>query len=332
MMIAYYSAWGEWNQPALFGLVVAGAAAVNWLLHRKPFLPRKWTIPAGNCFLLALLLLLAVGRVLGGEFVSYTLAICTAMSTVVLSLHPLYYSLCALLASICEWTLNLALFGFDFIVGLYYGIDAVLIFVVASCLNFFFSFLRYRTFDETDALKKESATDAMTGLYNRKYFEHYFRFHHREDELSALIHMDLDNFKTLNNTLGHKQGDMLLIQVADILRQSFRKTDCVARVGGDEFMVFLPNLSETRNAVARAQGLLERFPIVVQEQGVEIAVSISIGIAFSEENKLPAYQALYEMADAAMYQAKKAGKGRAVISGCGGEETIVLETPSGEGA
>ena len=137
---------------------------------------------------------------------------------------------------------------------------------------------------------------------------------------AALLHMDLDNFKTLNDTPGHQHGDALLVQVANVLRASFRKTDCVARVGGDEFMVFMPGLSERKHAVERVQMLLAQFPIVVEEQGKTVPVSISIGVAFSDADQFPTYQELYEQADRAMYQAKNAGKKQAFIAGCGSLE------------
>ena len=129
--------------------------------------------------------------------------------------------------------------------------------------------------------------------------------------------MDLDNFKALNDTLGHQRGDALLVQVAELLRASFRKTDCVARVGGDEFMVFMPGLSERKHAIERVQMLLTQFPIVVEEQGKNVPVSVSIGMAFSDEDQFPSYQELYEQADHAMYQAKKAGKKQAFIADYG---------------
>ena len=80
-------------------------------------------------------------------------------------------------------------------------------------------------------------------------------------------------------------------------------------------MVFMPSLSEPKHAVARVQTLLEQFPVIVREQDAEIPISVSIGLAFSEEGQFPLYQELYELADEAMYQAKKAGKKRAVIAG-----------------
>jgi len=322
-----YALWGRWNKQHLYDFIIAGAAAVNWFVFSKPRIPRKKLLIAGDCSVLIMLILLAAGRSLGGGYVSYTLAVCTTTATIVLVLNPLHYSLLALIAMLCEILFNYRFLGGGFVTALYYGVDAFVIFAVTSCLNLFFSLLRYQLFDEASALRRENSVDALTGLYNRKYFEHYFRFHHRRDELSALIHMDLDNFKTVNDTLGHKEGDQLLVDVAEILRGNFRKSDCVARVGGDEFMVFMPALSEVRHAHEKIRSLLGKFPVMVRGEGgaQPVPVSISIGVVFSGENESPSYLQLYEKADAAMYQAKKAGKGKAVFANTEGGEVTVMQ-------
>ena len=314
-----YVLWRTWNEQHLYNFVIAGIAAVNRILyskpHSKPLIPKDKILTAGNCFVLIMLILLAAGRSMGGGYISYTLAVCTTTATIVLVLNPLHYSILALIAMFCEICFNHYFLGGGFVSALYYGVDAFVIFALTSCLNFFFSLLRCQIFDETSALRRENSVDALTELYNRKYLEHYFRFHHRKDELSALIHMDLDNFKTVNDTLGHKEGDALLINAAKFLRANFRKSDCVARIGGDEFMVFMPALTETRQAYERIQSLLQCFPIAVEGDGSAepIPVSISIGVVFSGENESPSYPELYEKADEAMYRAKKSGKGKAVF-------------------
>ena len=322
-----YALWKTWNNQHLYSLVIAAVAAVNRIVFSKPLIARKHVLLGGDCFVLILLLLLAAGRSMGGGYVSYTLAVCTAAATTLLSLNPIHYSLLALVAMCSEIFWNRQFIGDDFVVTLYYGVDAFLIFAVTACLNLFFSLLRYQIFDETGSLKRENSVDGLTGLYNRKYLEHYFRFHHREHELSALIHIDLDNFKTVNDTLGHQAGDLLLQNAAKILRNNFRKSDCVARIGGDEFMIFMPTLPENRHVYERVRNLLENFPIPVDVEGKAdpIPVSISVGVAFSEENKACSYTQLYEMADQAMYQAKKSGKGKAVFANGDGDAIIAAQ-------
>ena len=319
-------AFHTWTPQYLYSGLICVLSAIGWFVFKRRLLPRNYVLPISNIFLFLLLMLLGIARGMGGSYVPYGLAACTAIATVILCLNPFYYALFTLIAAISEFLVFLAYADFIFTIYLYYNvIETVLLFIVSVCLNLFISIVRYRILDETSVLKKESSIDAMTGLYNRKYFEHYVQFNHRDDELSAMIHLDLDNFKKLNDTLGHQQGDALLIQVAEILRGSFRKTDCVARVGGDEFMVFMPSLSEPKHAVARVRTLLEQFPILVREQDVEIPVSVSIGVAFSQEGQFPLYQEFYARADEAMYQAKKAGKMRAVIAGYGQVEGSIRQ-------
>ena len=313
--ITDYALWKTWNQQHLYDFIVAGVVAVNWVLFSKAKISRKKVIITGDIFVLIMLILLAAGRAMGGGYVSYTLAVCTATATIVLCLNPIHYSILAFIAMCCEICFNYHFIGKDFVVVLYYGVDVFLIFLVTSCLNFFFSLLRYKIFEETSILKRENSVDGLTGLYNRKYFKQNFRFHHREEELSALIHIDLDNFKTVNDTMGHQEGDWVLIQVAEILRNNFQKSDCIARVGGDEFMVFMPKLSEKQNTYERIENLLKKFPMMVTAEGNSnpIPVSLSIGVVFSRKNECLTYEQLYERADTAMYQAKKSGKGKAVF-------------------
>lgn len=322
-----YVLWGTWNKQHLYTLVIAGAAGLNWILYLKPILSRDKVLAITNCFILIMLISLAAGRSMGGGYISYTLAVCATVSTIVLSLNPSHYCLLALIAMFCEIYFNYQYLGGDFVSLLYYGVDALVIFAVTSSLNFFFSLLRHKIFYETNALRTENSIDPLTGLYNRKYFEHFFRFHHREDELSALIHIDLDNFKTVNDTLGHQEGDRLLINVAKILQDNFQNSDCIARVGGDEFMVFMPALSDIRHTYEKIHNLLGRFPLLVEknDETEPVPVSLSIGVVFSQKNVSYSYSQLYEKADNAMYQAKKSGKGRAVFSDGKSEKNTVLQ-------
>lgn len=322
-----YVLWKTWNQQHLYILLISAVVGANWLIHRKPLFSRDQTQGAANCFILILLLSLAAGRAMGSGYVSYTLAVCVSVSTIVLCLNPVHYSLLALTAMLSEIFFNYICLGGDSVTLLYYGVDAFLIFAVSACLNFFFSLLRCQLFEEANTLRIENSTDSLTGLYNRKYFEHYFHFHHREDELSAIIHIDLDNFKTVNDTMGHEKGDQVLVQVAEILRHHFRKSDCVSRVGGDEFMVFMPALSQTQFACERVQSLLDEFPITVDNGGAvkPVQVSLSIGAAFSQASESYSYSQLYQKADHAMYQAKKAGKGKAVFSDMNVGADVVME-------
>ena len=268
--ITDYALWKTFNKQHIYDFVFIGVAIVDWIIFSKPMVPRRKVTITGDIFVLIILVLLAGGRSMGGGYVSYTLAVCTATATIVLSLNPMHYTLFAFITMLCEFCFNYQFIGKNFVDMFYYGVDAFLIFAVTSCLNCIFSMLRYKVFSETSALRKENSVDGLTGLYNRKYLEHYFRFHYRNDELSAFIHIDADNFKKVNDTMGHQEGDLLLKKLSEIIGNNFRKGDCISRVGGDEFMVFMPKLSETRIVYNKIQELLDNFPLMITGDGCAI--------------------------------------------------------------
>ena len=275
-------------------------------------------------FLFVLLQVLGFIRCFAEGWVSYSLTICTIVATAVISLQPIQYTLMCGFAILGEAFLSFLWYKAVSITVLYDLLDSSIVYLVAMGIHYLVMSLRYQLFEEKHQLKKESILDGLTGLYTRKYFEKYFQLHYRDDELSAMIHLDLDNFKKLNDTLGHGQGDALLVKVAGILRACIRKTDCVARVGGDEFMIFMASLSAPENATGRIQEFLNQFPILVQEGEKEVPVSVSIGMVFSEVGEEYSYQEMYQRADEEMYKAKKNGKGRAAVFAPHGEEMWLL--------
>ena len=135
-----YILWKTWNKQHLYDFVVIGIAAVNWIIFSKSIISRKKVLIMGEVFVFIMLILLAAGRSMGGGYVSYTLAVCTTTATIVLCLNPIHYSFFALIAMFSEICFNYQFLGKDFVVALYYGVDAFLIFLVTSCLNYFFSF------------------------------------------------------------------------------------------------------------------------------------------------------------------------------------------------
>lgn len=158
--------------------------------------------------------------------------------------------------------------------------------------------------------------DKLTGLGNRDLFNSDIRAllstvrKHREIR-SALMFLDLDGFKEVNDTLGHEAGDQLLIEVARRLTGNLRETDSAYRFGGDEFVVLLNRIRKRENAGTIARKLLEsiREPLSLEqsESSVTVSVGASIGIALIPENgEYP--EELTKNADLAMYSAKEAGK------------------------
>ncbi len=154
--------------------------------------------------------------------------------------------------------------------------------------------------------------DPLTGLGNRRLFrdrvEHALARHQRGANLLAVLFLDLDHFKIVNDTLGHAAGDALLTTVAGRITAALRTSDTIARLGGDEFAVLLEDMLEPSDAEAaalRIQQALER-PIVIDDR--EVYVRASIGIAHAHESH--DVDDLLADADAAMYGAKQAGRGR----------------------
>lgn len=158
--------------------------------------------------------------------------------------------------------------------------------------------------------------DKLTGLPNRRMFldhlNQLIRFSNHNSQTFALFFMDLDNFKYINDSLGHEAGDELLIKIAIQLKEIFRSSDMVTRLGGDEFTVIIKNTKKSKNfeVIHLAQKLLDQLaksPIVIS--GRNFTVNTSIGIAKFPDDGLDS-DTLLRHADTAMYSAKKSGKNR----------------------
>ena len=163
-----------------------------------------------------------------------------------------------------------------------------------------------------DQLHRQAFHDQLTGLANRALFinraEHALELHRRDLRGISVLFCDLDDFKTVNDTLGHAAGDELLIRVADRLRGALRPGDTLARLGGDEFAVLLEDDGEPALVGSRlVQALHEPFPL--SEGTVTVRASVGLTQLFPDE-PTPTVDNLLAHADVAMYSAKRAGKGQ----------------------
>ena len=153
--------------------------------------------------------------------------------------------------------------------------------------------------------------DTLTGLSNRSYLMQHlevkFESANRQDTQFALLFMDLDGFKDINDSLGHDAGDRLLVEVARRLKMTLRKSDFVARLGGDEFCIFMEELNQENSAAVLAQSCLIALEKPFDIEGRTIRPEGSIGIAFYPDDA-KSVQNLLKTADSAMYAAKNAGK------------------------
>ncbi len=177
------------------------------------------------------------------------------------------------------------------------------------------------------AAQQLAMSDPLTGLLNRRGLEaavsRAFAAGSAERGALALLAIDLDHFKEVNDTLGHEAGDRVLHHVARVIAATVRRSDMVGRLGGDEFLAVLVGVGPPQQALQIAQDIIARLEVPIDLQGTTVRIGASIGIATSlGAEDSPA--GLLRRADAAMYASKQAGRGRACLA----EEAPVPETKS----
>ncbi|MGN1109064.1 MAG: diguanylate cyclase [Oscillospiraceae bacterium] len=169
-----------------------------------------------------------------------------------------------------------------------------------------------------DRLRTKAERDLLTNLLNKKTFESNVAnilANHSADEIGALFIIDLDNFKAVNDTMGHMVGDQVLSSVAEEMRETFRQQDHLGRIGGDEFAVYMTfsNMSDENERYevikSRADRLCAGIGKIAEKLKQDMKVSCSIGIALDPEHGTT-YEQLYQSADEALYQSKNSGKNK----------------------
>ncbi len=169
-----------------------------------------------------------------------------------------------------------------------------------------------------EQLRQMSVTDALTGLRNRRSFEERlameFSVARRRKRQLAVLLLDIDNFKRINDQRGHAAGDEVLRQLSIIFRSTVRLPDMVARYGGEEFILLLPE-SDAKGALGFTRRLMDR---VRKEMGGEQPVTVSIGVATLAPELTQASE-MVQRADEALYTAKRTGKDRVVLYGDGAD-------------
>ena len=203
------------------------------------------------------------------------------------------------------------------------------IFFFGACFVWLSSVLALQTAMDVmriTALEHETFTDPLTGVYNRRFMEQRLREEiskaRRYEFKLAVLLLDLDHFKQINDELGHQAGDQMLIEISDLLNRELRDSDILARYGGEEFLVIAPNTPPTD-----AAGLAERLRECIatqtflthfnnaQEPGVQMTVSIGVANFGGSTND---EESLIQVADQNLYQAKHGGRNR-----------VVAEAPNG---
>ncbi len=155
--------------------------------------------------------------------------------------------------------------------------------------------------------------DQMTRVLNRETAMESIKqvLQHESDRLHVLFMLDIDNFKALNDTLGHQAGDEFLIKLASELKNSFRDSDIVGRIGGDEFFIFLRNVMEMNQIEKKAQDILRIVSDVAKNLQVKLSGSVGISLYPGNGKTL---EVLYAKADEALYKAKHSGKNQYIFS------------------
>jgi len=166
---------------------------------------------------------------------------------------------------------------------------------------------------EVEHWKEKATRDALTGLYNREYFESSVISQLRQNtfDSAALLFIDVDDFKQVNDTMGHRFGDDVLCYVAKQILGVFRHTDIIARYGGDEFVVFAPYIRQ-ETLEERLKKLCGAFGYPYRGAAGEYKISGSIGAAICPRDGTE-YKILLHNADSALYEAKRRGKDQFVI-------------------
>lgn len=161
-------------------------------------------------------------------------------------------------------------------------------------------------------LKEQAERDVLTGLYNKgmtgKLISDYLESNALSNDKSAVLIIDVDNFKTINDSLGHTFGDAVLCELAEKLKKIFREDDIIGRIGGDEFMAFMTNIKDYKILSEKAKLICESFRNSYEgNSGETFSVSSSVGIAIAPQHG-DTFEQLYKHADIALYNSKNSGK------------------------
>ena len=185
---------------------------------------------------------------------------------------------------------------------------------------------QYRLRDNYERSLEMALTDSLTGLYNRRYMtahlETMIEGQAAVEKDLALLTFDIDLFKHVNDTYGHTAGDEVLVDLSARVSKNVRSIDSVARMGGEEFVVVMPDTDRgvAYGVAERLRETIANSPFVFHEMPDGIKVTISIGIAFMRITDTP--DTIFRRADAALYEAKRTGRDRVVASTIDGFETI----------
>lgn len=168
---------------------------------------------------------------------------------------------------------------------------------------------------ENKYLQAKAARDSLTGLLNRAATEEAITYYLKQcgaDSRCAMMVMDIDDFKTINDTYGHLKGDELLISISDILQHFTRKDDVVGRFGGDEFIVFMADTPGDETVIKKIADFAKAIHQLSGGMNLEVPVSVSFGVTMTSKEST-SFGDMFHTADQALYMAKRSGKDRYAI-------------------
>jgi diguanylate cyclase (GGDEF)-like protein len=163
------------------------------------------------------------------------------------------------------------------------------------------------------AAEEQAFTDTLTGLKNRRAMDHVLERLLSDGQSFGLIHLDLDYFKSVNDTFGHAAGDHVLQAAAQEMVKVTRAQDTLVRAGGDEFVLILPALVDRKHLVDLSERLIAQLQVPIPFGGHECQISGSAGITVSHGGGATSMAEMLEQADRALYASKNAGRGRATL-------------------
>jgi len=169
-----------------------------------------------------------------------------------------------------------------------------------------------------EALQQQATTDPLTKLENRRAFfeqaEELHALHKRYGSAYSVLMLDIDYFKTINDNHGHDGGDKVLIEIAKVLKDLTRGVDTVARIGGEEFAILLPDTNRLGTAVMaeRVRSAIEQHRLNVD--GTDLSITVSIGIASQDAEHADSVRDLMRIADKRLYLAKEMGRNRIAVN------------------
>ena len=320
--------WWTWWQGDVTGIIIVTPLILSWRLRKaEPWSRQKKLEAAGFGVLLLILTLLIFSE--ATEFLSpfpLTFAILPLMiwaalrfsqqvvttATAVVSAFAIHYTVNGV-GPFTLWSLNESL-----LILLAFISTLVFTGLVLSALRI----ERGQAMDELKRamidLREQAITDPLTGVYNRRYLWEFLRREwvraKRKDSSLAVIMIDLDHFKRINDTYGHQAGDFVLTAVAGLLRKHIRSSDIVCRYGGEEFALVLPEASpgSVKLRAEYIRAAIKRLDLRYRDVSLG-GITVSIGVALFPDH---AYDpdTLLRASDAALYEAKAAGRNRVVIA------------------